>query len=81
MTGVLKKEQVKQGPTRVLSQTAAPASPARPAAAPAGRSQGAPPARPGGGHQARVVEQSGLNVLIEVTCECGQKIYLSCECG
>lgn len=85
MAGVLKKEQVKLSGTRVLSQAplVPAASPARPAGGSGTSSPVASPAsaRAGDGYQARVVEQNGLNVLIEVTCECGQRIYLSCECG
>jgi hypothetical protein len=71
MVGVLKKDHVKFSGTRVLVQTPAGA-PARVATATATRAAGP---------QARIVEQNGPGVVIEVVCECGQKIYLNCDCA
>ena len=64
MAGVLKKDQVKFSGTRVLTQTSAPAPAETHASMP----------------QARIVEQAGGTVVVEVVCECGQKIYLNCDC-
>ena len=42
---------------------------------------GVPAAAHAAGPQARIVEQAGTTVVVEVICECGKKIYLNCECN
>jgi hypothetical protein len=62
---VVKRQYVQAtGRRRVGPQSAAPPSAAK---------------KVGGGAAARVVEQDETGALIEVTCPCGQKVYVHCD--
>ncbi len=47
------------------------------------RRLGAPPTADPGGEEprARIIEQSGRAVAVEVACTCGKKIYLQLDCA
>ena len=64
MSGVLKKHLVKSAGTRMLNES--------PAGEPVASAEGLP--------HARIVEQANGMVVVEVSCECGRRIYLNCEC-
>jgi hypothetical protein len=64
-SNIVKKDNVRFSGTRVLDQDSPSAQPA---------------SSPGDQPQPRIVENKDGLIVIEITCECGRKMYLHCDC-